>query len=509
MSDIKTVIANESHYSRIKILCTSRDVPSINMAFSPLIKYYRRLLIPPQVPKSDILKYLNGSAQDLVRMNPRWPWDVIFGHIADAAAGKFVIAAGILQKLRTSGVRHPDHIQQIINTVSAELLGTIDPVDAPRKEDELRRPTDVSPLTILLEILRRKEPQTPMAEVATSGTVEFMTELLRRNEYASIPLQLNSNMQDALNLLEFIIYLIDSDLLLQEGNRKARRLMIKLGNMANNIPKSLFLNASDIKADRQSWPFAQGGFADVYEGEFRGNRVALKIVRQEAIDQVFVREALTWRTLSHDYVLPFLGIYQDSAGSGVICLVSPFMENGTLHDWRHDKNPGVPEIEIRILQVAQGIQYLHREGVIHCDLRGSNVLLDYDFRVRIADFGLTRDTNATATANRSMSYRFAAPELFSGSDDMEEDDRIKRTEKTDVYAFGCLYYEVHFDCLPFGKGEDFYVINQIMHGRRPHRQTNPPLREEAWKLIETCWDQDPGKRPSMDDVVDTMISWSI
>jgi len=157
MSDIKTVIANESHYSRIKILCTSRDLPSINMAFSPLIKYYRRLPIPPQVPKSDILRYLNGNAQDLVQRNPRLPWDVIFGHIADAAAGKFVIAAGILQKLRTSYVQHPDDIQQIINTVSAELLATIDRIDAPRKEEEPRRPTDISPLTILLEILRRKE----------------------------------------------------------------------------------------------------------------------------------------------------------------------------------------------------------------------------------------------------------------------------------------------------------------------------------------------------------------
>ena len=54
-----------------------------------------------------------------------------------------------------------------------------------------------------------------------------------------------------------------------------------------------------------------------------------------------------WRTLSHDYVLPFWGIYQDPTGSDAICLVSPFLENGTLNDWRHNKNPGVPEIEIR------------------------------------------------------------------------------------------------------------------------------------------------------------------
>ena len=52
------------------------------------------------------------------------------------------------------------------------------------------------------------------------------------------------------------------------------------------MPKSLFLNASEIKVHRPFWPVANGGFADVYEGEFRGNRVALKRVRQKAIDLV-------------------------------------------------------------------------------------------------------------------------------------------------------------------------------------------------------------------------------
>ena len=61
--------------------------------------------------------------------------------------------------------------------------------------------------------------------------------------------------------------------------------MIKLGKVANTIPKSLFLNAADIKMN-QTWPVAYGGFADIFEGEFRGNRVALKRINSNAIDQV-------------------------------------------------------------------------------------------------------------------------------------------------------------------------------------------------------------------------------
>ena len=143
-------------------------------------------------------------------------------------------------------------------------------------------------------------------------------------------------------------------------------------------------------------------------------------------------------------------------------------------------------------------------------------------QVRIADFGLSRDSDATATVNAAMSKFFAAPELLLSDDE----DKIKRTDKSDIYAFGCLYYEVcdpgvkshysiklyvlqiHFDSLPFGENmTSTQVVRLVIKGRRPDRLRDPPLSDVAWSLIETCWDQDPGRRPSIDEVVDTMFSW--
>ena len=64
--------------------------------------------------------------------------------------------------------------------------------------------------------------------------------------------------------------------------------------------------------------------------------------------------------------------------------------------------------------------------------------MDHNFHVQIADFGLTRLSEATATRSGALHINFAAPELFG----LTDDDDDGRTQKSDVYAFGCLYYEV-------------------------------------------------------------------
>lgn len=124
-----------------------------------------------------------------------------------------------------------------------------------------------------------------------------------------------------------------------------------------------------------------------------------------------------------------------------------------------------------MLEVAEGIQYLHSEGIVHSDLHGvsnwyyafqsihaivyqGNVLLDPELHCQITDFGLTRHSEATVAQSTTLFVaNFAAPELFGTCitcgqlvcDGCHEGNDVQhkgKTEKTDVYAFGCLYYAV-------------------------------------------------------------------
>ena len=70
--------------------------------------------------------------------------------------------------------------------------------------------------------------------------------------------------------------------------------------------------------------------------------------------------------------------------------------------------------------------------------------MDDNFHVQVADFGLTRLSEATNTRSGALHLNFAAPELFGELDNGEgpADDNRSRTQMSDVYAFACLYYEV-------------------------------------------------------------------
>lgn len=101
-------------------------------------------------------------------------------------------------------------------------------------------------------------------------------------------------------------------------------------------------------------------------------------------------------------------------------------------------------VAVQLHQTAQGLAYLHGEGIIHGDLHADNLLIDETGAVRLTDFGLSLIAEGTAynygSHHGGGALRWIAPELF----DPEEFglDNTRPTAKSDIYAFGCICVEV-------------------------------------------------------------------
>ncbi|KAJ7779273.1 kinase-like domain-containing protein [Mycena metata] len=257
---------------------------------------------------------------------------------------------------------------------------------------------------------------------------------------------------------------------------------------------------------------AAGGFGDIWKGLVRGQIVSLKIVRLfedsdiKAVLKDFTREALVWRQLCHPNLLPFFGVYYFDTR---LCLVSPWMENGNIMQFL--KREPIMMIMVRVslmLDVALGLQYLHEQKVIHGDLKAINVLVTPSRRACICDFGLSSIVNEiTLQLSQSSSVgqkgtpRYHAPELLR--------PRGKKSAGSDVYAFGCVCYEILTEKVPFYEEKnDMSAMLQVLDGKRPSRPVScigTPQLDSLWDLLQNCWEDDPQKRPKASQIVDCLV----
>ncbi|KAF9262257.1 kinase-like protein [Marasmius fiardii PR-910] len=262
-------------------------------------------------------------------------------------------------------------------------------------------------------------------------------------------------------------------------------------------------------------PIGGGGFGDVWKGKIGEQVVCLKVVKVYLMSDVqqllteYVREAIVWQQLKHPNVLPFLGIYYLDEHRKQLCLVSPWMERGNLVTFLKETPKDLIDHHSLAHDVANGLSYLHDMKIAHGDLKGVNILITVDNRARIGDFGLSRvaDTHAinlTSTTSAALkgTTRWQAPELLT------TDPPGVTSKQSDMYAFGCVCYELFTGRVPFFELKDVAVIVAVLvekkHPSRPAPNESPELDDLIWELMVSCWDANPGVRPSARDVLTFM-----
>jgi serine/threonine protein kinase len=165
----------------------------------------------------------------------------------------------------------------------------------------------------------------------------------------------------------------------------------------------------------------RGGMADVYLGldTVLQRTVAVKVFKRDEEEMLkrFTREARLMQQLSHPHLMPIYDTGESTLdGTTLYYIVMPFMEGGTLRA-RIRNSRLSPDLACSYLrQVADALDYVHKQGIIHRDIKSSNVLLDAEGRAYLTDFGIARTTNdvtrLTSTGDVLGTVEYFCPELF-------------------------------------------------------------------------------------------------
>ncbi|RIB16725.1 kinase-like domain-containing protein, partial [Gigaspora rosea] len=149
-------------------------------------------------------------------------------------------------------------------------------------------------------------------------------------------------------------------------------------------------------------------------------------------------------------------------------------------------------------EIINGLLFLHSIDIIHRDLHSKNILIHKN-QAKIADFGLSRQTNDTSMTSNSQVHGILAyvePQCIA-------DPKYKRDKKSDVYSFGVILWEISSGKPPFQSFESYVALAiHISQGKRedPIEDTPPQYVE----LYKKCWDGNPIIRPETKSISENL-----
>ncbi len=251
-----------------------------------------------------------------------------------------------------------------------------------------------------------------------------------------------------------------------------------------------------------------GGMGEVYRAtDTRLDRaVAVKVLPAElSLDWRFKlrfeREARTISQLQHPNVC---SLFDVGSQDGVDYLVMELLEGETLeHRLGQDRLATVDALRIG-REIAEGLEAAHRRGIVHRDLKPANVMLTAD-GVKLLDFGLARPSagdddsdSAAATMAATLVAPLTAEGRVAGTLPYMAPEQVKGRpldRRTDLWALGCVLYQMFTGSRPFSGDSDAERIASILHhDPEPPSRSQPRLPARADWVIQRCLERDPERR---------------
>jgi|GEM_PF-1297629 len=253
----------------------------------------------------------------------------------------------------------------------------------------------------------------------------------------------------------------------------------------------------------------QGGMGIVFRAidESLDREVAVKVLHQKLLDdpthaERFRREARLHSQMMHGNIVTVLDVYEED---GILALVMELVRGCSLREFLHEK-PVLDWGEIAFIAkgVLSGLAAAHQLGIVHRDLKLSNIFLTDDHVIKIMDFGLAKLSDAkddiTSSGATVGTYYYMAPEQIIGG---------AIGPRTDLYSLGIILYQLSTGHLPFKStdGSEFELMEKQIRSIPERPETlNPKMPKTLAELIMQLLEKSPMDRPADVEKVQSILS---
>jgi hypothetical protein len=237
-----------------------------------------------------------------------------------------------------------------------------------------------------------------------------------------------------------------------------------------------------------------GGMATVYKAfqPAMDRYVAVKVIaahfaQDPTFTQRFRREARAIAQLEHAHILP---VYDYGEAGGLPYLVMRYLEAGTLEERLVQGLPSLLEVNRIIGQVGSALDYAHRVGIVHRDVKPSNVLVDAEGNTYLTDFGLAKMVGMTSHLT-GPGVGIGTPTYMSP----EQGQGAKVDARTDVYSLGVMLYRIVTGRVPYDAETPLAIVLKHVHEPLPlPRSIRPDLPEGIERVILRAMAKEPEDR---------------
>ena len=245
---------------------------------------------------------------------------------------------------------------------------------------------------------------------------------------------------------------------------------------------------------------ASGGMASIYSAlDTRLDRpVAVKIMHahlanDEAFVSRFIKEAKATAALSHPNIVSIQDQGWNQGGPPAVFIVMELVEGTTLRDLLNESSPLSIEQAFQIINpVLSALSAAHKIGIIHRDIKPENILISRDGRIKVADFGLARNTSMAQTMTAESSVILGSVSYLSP----EQVQRGVADSRSDIYAMGILIFEMLTGSKPYDGETPIQIAYRHVNDRIPELvKIKSDIPKNLSDLIFSATSPNPDLRP--------------